>query len=268
MHKESINLKSRRLFYLTEGLTDAPRALVFLHGFPDSPEVWRHQFAYFKNKYRLVASFAPGLEQQKLERFPNADELAMDYIELCEELGIEEAILVVHDLGGPVAGRMLRLAPRLVTKCIFINSPTLEQMYFRKKYFSQLLKSSYILLFQVPEVTKKVLRLIWPTLQKKILQDNKINSPEHLHSKQVLESIYLYRSFFKEIPKLAKLGILKTEGKCVFIWGERDPYLNVPTSEELDANFNDYQLEVIPGHHWLQLEKPDAINKIIQKYLD
>ena len=183
------------------------------------------------------------------------------------EQAVGEITIVAHDLGGAVAARMLMKSPNLFKRCIFINSLSVEQMYFRKKDLKQVKKSYYIFLFQSPKLATKIVKLFWKNLQPVILKKNKIDVAENYNGIEVLESIKLYKSFFSEIRNLFRKKPSKISTTCHFIWAKNDYYLNSPTKEELDTHYQDYQLEVIDGHHWLQLERPQNINELIERKL-
>lgn len=267
MQRNSKIIGNRKVSYLTGSCSDSSVGLVFLHGFPDSPDVWRNQLKFFGEKYTILAPCTPGIWDAPLSYVPTADELAKDIIDLCNEFSFKHAYIIAHDLGGPVAGKMLAQAPAFFKKCIFINSLTIEQMYFRKKYFSQILKSYYIFLFQIPRLAKKVLKKIWPAMQKKMLKDNLIDEKENYQGPEVLASVGLYRSFFSEIKYFIGEEPHRISHHCEFIWGKNDAYLNIPTEEELETFYQSYNLTLVDSAHWPQLHLAEEVNNLIARSL-
>lgn len=265
------DLKKRRMSYLRSSLNHngepKKNTMIFLHGFPDTPHAWRFQFSHFYPNYVLIAPYAPGVDGEVVRNTPTLDELAIDYIELLHEQAVGEITIIAHDLGGPVAARMLMKSPDLFKSCIFLNSLSIEQMYFRKKYLKQVKKSYYIFLFQSSKLATKVVKLFWKKLQPVILKANRIDKPENYNGIEVLESIKLYKSFFSEVRLLFRKTPNKIKTTCHFIWAKDDYYLNSPTKEELETHYEDYDLEIIDGHHWLQLERPQNINELIERKL-
>jgi pimeloyl-ACP methyl ester carboxylesterase len=259
-------LHSRTITLLESVSPGQEHALVFLHGFPDDPLAWRNQFDYFKKDYAIIAPYAPGVDGIPCKKTPRLDQLTNEYLEIIKQYNFKKVTIIGHDLGGPVAARLLNL-DNVFHKAILINGPSIEQMYFRKKDFQQLKKSWYIFLFQIPTLPKKVLKLSWKLMQKQALKDNHIDNPENYHDKLVLEGIDLYRSFFNEVNQLMHQSPNPESKPVDFIWSAKDLYLNIPTKEELDNHFKKYTLEVIEAHHWPQLEQPDLINTLIEKRL-
>jgi pimeloyl-ACP methyl ester carboxylesterase len=258
--------------HLLEKVAPKPskKAVLLLHGFPDNPWSWRNQFEFLsthKKEYTLVAPYAPGiLSKQKVL---NLESLAMAYLALIDSYQSNEVTIIAHDLGGPVAAKMAQLAPSKRTsikKIIMINAPSIEQMFYRKNNLKQLKKSWYIFLFQIPNLPKKFIQLNWKSIQQKALKLNRIVDEKNFFEPSVLNAIELYRVFFKEVPSLIK-NLKTVHIPCDFIWSKNDPYLEIPSRTELDLLYSNYSLEVIDAYHWPQLEKPNLINKLIEKRL-
>ena len=55
MDQQRVTLASGiELDTIDTGPRDAP-VLIFLHGFPESHRTWRHQIAYFSDRFRCIA---------------------------------------------------------------------------------------------------------------------------------------------------------------------------------------------------------------------
>ena len=88
--------------------------ILFLHGFPDNPEVWRYCVEF--------------LEGRAVCRTPELHSLTFeDQIKRVHEMTEEgPAVLVGHDMGGPLAIEYSLLHPSKVRRVILINSMGLE----------------------------------------------------------------------------------------------------------------------------------------------
>lgn len=92
--------------------------VVLLHGWPESWYSWRHQFApLVAAGYRVVAPDQRGYARSEQPSDPTAYtmlHLAGDVIALIKELGEEQAVVVGHDIGAPVAWVTAMLRPDVV----------------------------------------------------------------------------------------------------------------------------------------------------------
>lgn len=103
--------------------------VLLLHGFPESWYSWRHQFAPLAEAgYRVVApdqrgyarsDRASGIEDYTLPH------LVGDVVALIGALGAENAVVVGHDWGAPVAWSTALLRPDLVRGVVGLSVPPL-----------------------------------------------------------------------------------------------------------------------------------------------
>lgn len=90
--------------YLEAG---AGPALVWLHGIGSGARSWRHQKAFFSDRFRVVMWNAPGYGQSTPHRndFPSAGDYAVSLVGLLDSLQIRRCHLVGHSLGALMAAR-------------------------------------------------------------------------------------------------------------------------------------------------------------------
>src|SRR5687768_11169988 len=89
----------------------------FIHGFPDDPESWHHQFDYFSKKYPVVAPYLRGCgpsEPARDKRRYDMDAVALDHLEILRReerrYGPDRKVVVVgHDIGGIHSYTLARL---------------------------------------------------------------------------------------------------------------------------------------------------------------
>jgi pimeloyl-ACP methyl ester carboxylesterase len=101
--------------------------VVLLHGFPESWYSWRHQLrALSEAGYRVVAPDQRGYGQT--DRPESIDKYSMfhlvgDVIGLLDALGEEQAVVVGHDWGAPVAWQTALLRPDRVRGVVGLSVP-------------------------------------------------------------------------------------------------------------------------------------------------
>ena len=103
------------------GAADAPRRIVFVHGFPEGAFVW--------DDLMRAQCVAPNLRGYERSSAPStlpsyrAKFLVEDLGSLIEQLGAPVDLLVAHDWGGGVAWNLAALRPALMRHLVIINSP-------------------------------------------------------------------------------------------------------------------------------------------------
>lgn len=137
-----------------EGPVDAP-PLIFLHGFPESHRTWRHQIAYFKDRYRCIAPDQRGYRGSSKPQDVNSytpDKLIGDIFLLADALSLPKFTIVGHDWGGAIAwGIALGGQHMRVERAVIANAP--HPMTFQKLLYThpgQREASQYIRGFRDP----------------------------------------------------------------------------------------------------------------------
>uniref|UniRef100_A0A8B9TM75 AB hydrolase-1 domain-containing protein n=1 Tax=Anas platyrhynchos TaxID=8839 RepID=A0A8B9TM75_ANAPL len=162
-----------RLHYVARGPPTAP-LLLLLHGFPQNWFCWRHQLLEFSTRYRVVALDLRGCgasEKPPGKESYRPEVLLEDVREVIEVLGTPEGhvgataghpkcVLVGHDWGGVLAWELAAGHPDLVEKLVIIDaSHRAVFARFSAWHPSQLLRSSYVFLFQLPLLPELLLSM-------------------------------------------------------------------------------------------------------------
>ncbi len=311
-----IEVDGLRLHIAEEG--EGP-LIVLLHGFPECWYSWRHQFSPLATAgYHVVAPDQRGYARS--DRPAGTDDytilhLVGDVIGLIHALGEEEAIVIGHDWGAPVAWTAAQLRPDVVTAVAGLSvapatrgrTPPLQSM--REKFDGQF----YWNYFETPgvadaELARDIRETFLLTLYG-ACGDNPHNNPP---SQPLVRP---GRGFLDRIKPPAKLpGWLTEEDLDVFtaefteagFTGGLNWYRNLDRNWELTAAWHDVPVRVpalyvtgdrdlvhhfpgmdrllphltrihprlrepvvLPGcGHWIQQERPDAVNAALLEFLD
>ena len=119
MNGETISLRNGRTWQVHSG--GAGPQLLWLHGLrgvdPADPLL-----AALQKRYRVTAPVAPGFNDlDELSRIDNIHELALDYDDLIEELGLKDFILVGNSFGAMAAAEIAAHFPRRATRLILLT---------------------------------------------------------------------------------------------------------------------------------------------------
>ena len=119
-------LPSRAVRYLEEG--NGRRALVLLHAFPLSADMWLPQLHRVPSGWRVIApdlrgfrGAGPGFDDPGLEHM-TMDDYARDVLALMGHLDVERAVIAGLSMGGYVAFALLGLAPERVSGLVLANT--------------------------------------------------------------------------------------------------------------------------------------------------
>jgi 2-hydroxymuconate-semialdehyde hydrolase len=100
--------------------------LVLLHGLPTSSYLWHDVMRDLERAHPMVAPDLLGFGRS--ERPARRERYALEaqarlMLQVLDELGLERAVLVGHDLGGTIAVHMTALAPERVAGLVLLHSP-------------------------------------------------------------------------------------------------------------------------------------------------
>jgi pimeloyl-ACP methyl ester carboxylesterase len=118
------------VFYREAGPTDAP-AILLLHGFPTSSQMFRNLIPKLADKYRVVAPDYPGYGHSATparDTFAYTFDNLADVVEkFTEKVGLKKYALYVQDYGAPVGYRLAAKHPDRVTAIVVQNGNAYDE---------------------------------------------------------------------------------------------------------------------------------------------
>ena len=187
-----------------------------------------------------------------------------------DKLGLEQASLVGHSIGGGTAILFAVQSRKRVNKLVLVDSAGIPNpLPFRAK------------LFNLPGVGEFLMRLNTDAVRKKNLADLWIHDMENVSdqdfenlmrfqkikgSNEVLLSV-LRKQFFNtlgdEINQLAKLDI-----PVLIVWGGDEANIPLERGQEMHQILQGSRLEIIKGAgHMPNFEKPEVFNELAIDFL-
>ncbi|GII27241.1 alpha/beta fold hydrolase [Planotetraspora mira] len=249
--------------------------VLLLHGWPDTHDLWRNQVAALTAAgYRTIAPDLRGLgdsdkpgtvEEYRVMR------LVGDQAALLDRLQVPKVHLIAHDWGAAIAWAMAALMPERVASltCMSVGHPTA----FAAAGLVQRQKSWYMLLFQFPGIAER-----W------LSQDDFRNFREWAHHpdheavvarlrvpEALSASLGLYRanvppeSLVSPPPQLPPI-----QAPTMGVWSTGD-FALAEAGMTGSAAFvaGPWRYERVEGAgHWLQLEAPDQVNRLLLDFLN
>jgi pimeloyl-ACP methyl ester carboxylesterase len=126
----TVKVSDLNVFYREAGPKDAP-AVLMLHGFPTSSQMFRNLIPALADGYRVLAPDYPGFGHSSM---PPRDEFAYTFDNLAgvveeftELLGLSKYALYVQDYGAPVGFRLASRHPDRVTAIVVQNGNAYDE---------------------------------------------------------------------------------------------------------------------------------------------
>jgi pimeloyl-ACP methyl ester carboxylesterase len=126
----TVDIDGTEIFYREAGSRDAP-AILLLHGFPTSSQMFRNLIPLLADRYRVLAPDYPGFGHSAApDRTSFAytfDHYAQLIGKLIEQVGLNRYALYVMDYGAPVGFRIATAHPDRVTALIVQNGNAYDE---------------------------------------------------------------------------------------------------------------------------------------------
>jgi pimeloyl-ACP methyl ester carboxylesterase len=257
--------------------------VVLLHGFPEFWYSWRRQLpALAAAGFHAVAPDLRGYNAS--DKPSNVSDyrirhLVDDVAGLIAALGERRAHVVGHDWGGVIAWKLAMLRPDLVERLVILNAPHPAAFARALGSPAQWLRSHYMVFFQIPWLPEWLLStgdftLLGRTLRREPVVREAFTAEDVAHYKHALTrpgaltaALNYYRATFR-YPSELRRGARQVTAPTLLIWGERDRYLGIGMTEELDQWVPNLQVERIPeASHWVQNDAPGRVNELLLQFL-
>ncbi len=268
-----------RLHYVTQG--EGPLMLM-LHGFPEFWYSWRHQIPEFAKDFKVVALDLRGYNDSDKPKAQSAyvmDEFIKDVEGVIKGLGYDRCVLVGHDWGGAIAWSFAYFHPEMVEQLIVLNLPHPAKFAEGLRTPQQLLRSSYIFLFQLPWLPELLLQssdyqaienaFKGMAVNKTAFTQADINAYKDAAAKRgaLTAMLNYYRNFTQQKVLSEDWSVL--EVPTLMIWGEEDTALGKELTYGTAAYVRNLQIRYIPKcSHWVQQEQPQLVNQYMREFLE
>ncbi|WP_024746348.1 alpha/beta fold hydrolase [Levilactobacillus namurensis] len=251
-----------RLTYHEFGTGDP---IVLLHGFPEDGQSWHTVSQQLvAAEYRTIIPEMRGYTPQASPAARTAyrtDHLAADIIGLLDTLQLQRVHLVGHDWGGQLAWKIAQWYPQRIKQLTVVATPHPKAMLWAYRHSTQLFRSAYVGLFQVPQLPERVVA----QYLRRFLRCSGLNATEASRLSQKFQRpakltgpLNWYRALFlRDQPATPDDQI---HVPTVFVWGQHDAFLGAAAAEKTaDFIAAPYHFMVVNGGHWLPEERPELV---------
>jgi epoxide hydrolase 4 len=260
------------------------RLVLCLHGFPESSFSWRYQLPLLARLgYR---AWAPDLRGYgKTSRPAGVAAYALENLEedvaaLIEASGAQDVVLMGHDWGALIAWHYAMFGRVPISKLIIMNVPHPELAQKGLRTMRQLAKSWYIFFFQLPWIPEWALArngceaigraFRGMAVDKSRFPDEvlRVYCEAAAQPGALTAMLNYYRALIRGLKRSRRRGTRRIEVPTLMIWGEVDTALGKELTFGTDKYVTDLTLHYLPNvSHWVQQEAPEAVNRMIEAWL-
>ena len=261
-------------FYVRDEGSGTP--VILLHGFPDTGDVWRKQVpALVQHGFRAIV---PDMRGRGRSGKPEAvsdyrlSSIVRDVAGILDVLRIERAHVVGHDWGAGVAWLVAALAPERVDRLVAISvgapgaaaRPTLEA--FQKGWYRLLLLFEGVAEEVIQRDDWYLFRMFLGGAQDTDAYVKTLSEPGAL-----TPALNWYRA---NLPVQAIFGrsggpqLPMVKADTLGIWSTGDLYLTEEAMTRSEQRVQGHwRYERFEGSHWVPLDEPDRLNRLLLEFL-
>jgi pimeloyl-ACP methyl ester carboxylesterase len=264
---EFLDLDGARLYYYAAGTRGEGEPIVFVHGFPTSSHLWRDVVPLVPAGHRVVVLDLLGFGRSDP---PNGRDVslaghAQRVLQMLDQLRIQRATIVGHDIGGGIAQWLAVRHPARVARLCLVNSVGLDAWPTRDV---RVAKASLPLTRHLPATW--ILGVVKTDLQRGYAEGERgqhsieqylkpFVSPE---GRDVLVEHLLALDSAETMALAPRLG--NVVAPTALVWGAHDPFLTLDLARRLQAAIPGATLETITDvRHFVPEEAPETVAGVL-----
>jgi 2-hydroxymuconate-semialdehyde hydrolase len=246
-------------------------AVLLLHGIPSSSYLWRDVIGSLSASFDVLAPdlLGYGDSDKRLDADLSIAAQARYMVAFMETLGVHQAAVIGHDIGGGVAQLMAVDEPQRVARLILIDSavdnnwpvPVIARL--KEPAWDQIMVNIDM---------RKGLR---EGLEKGIVTTGRVTDEVVDEWTRPFQDLGGRRAYLRAARALNNRDLLsrskhieEIETPTLILWGANDAFLEPRWTEVLQRKFRNSTVEIIdPGGHFLPLDRPDAVVEAITRFL-
>lgn len=259
LNNETIRLKNGRSWHVYTGGTGP--TLIWLHGLTginsSDPII-----AALQRKHRVVAPLAPGFtDLAELDEIGNIHELALDYDDLLDHLGLEGAVIAGHSFGAMIAAEIASHFPRRAKQLVLLAPVGLwNEKYPGRDVFAEPFVDVESFLWHDKEARAAL-------AARRSNEEGPTNPAEQIIA--VAQSLTAVTKFVWPIPeKGLHKRLPRIAASTLAVFGAEDTFISPRYAEDFSRGLRRLQTAVISGAgHMLPYERTEEVAGLIERFL-
>ena len=271
--EEYINVNGIRTRYWTAG--DKGPALLLIHGFGASVEIWQHNIEPLAKFYKVYAIDLVGFGRTEKHEGPYTPSFMVDFInDALTVLNLEKVTLIGLSMGGGLSILYTLRFPHKVDKLVLVDSAGLG----KEVIFSMRLMS---LPFLGEFVTKPSRKMAYLFFKPAVLNPTQLKGQftdiyYELFSLpgaqtallKVLRSMCTIFGTKKDVLDETMMNLHRITSPTLIIWGRQDAILPLKQAYYAKEKISNSKLHIIEQcGHMPNFEKPDEFNQVVLDFL-
>jgi len=259
----SYGVGSKALYFFSNNLNPNRDTLIFIHGFPDGPDIWNDLTCFFKERYNLVIPFLPGIHPKCESNKNMMNSFLLQVIKFVNDLKLNRKVhLIGHDVGGVLIDKLSFLLGGDCSSLTFINTMGLG-LYTDNLRYRQALKSWYVPIFYTP--VGKLLISKTRSFSEKLIKS--IDASSNIDSfPQKLNSIGLYREFLNDLSTSIKNQRVN-DSRSLFLLSTNDPFVRIPCQTKIRKFYPNSTVRAVKGGHWEFYHRAEYFSQLINNHI-
>lgn len=255
----------------------AGQPVLLLHGFPDSSLGFRELCeALAARGFRAIAPdlLGYGLSDKPPGLAPYRSTAAVEDLAALARWAGGAVAVVGHDWGGTLSYCFAAEHPELVRKLVVINAAHPESYARALRRSLQLLRSWYILFFQLRKIAEWVVtrRLVFRWMLRRLVAHRVVMTDaraeaarrELLRPGAATAALGYYRAAFRWPIRCPK----PIQAPTLLLWGDADPALDPRLARDLDPYLSDVRVHHVEGAgHFVHWDEPQRVVDEVTSFL-
>ena len=271
--EEYINVNGIRTRYWTAG--DKGPALLLIHGFGASVEIWQHNIEPLAKFYKVYAIDLVGFGRTEKHEGPYTPSFMVDFInDALTVLNLEKVTLIGLSMGGGLSILYTLRFPHKVDKLVLVDSAGLG----KEVIFSMRLMS---LPFLGEFVTKPSRKMAYLFFKPAVLNPNQLKGQftdiyyelfslpgAQTAMLKVIRSGCNIFGIKKDVLNETLMNLHRITSPTLIIWGRQDAILPLKQAYYAKEKISNSKLHIIEQcGHMPNFEKPDEFNQVVLDFL-
>ncbi|MGB7338901.1 MAG: alpha/beta hydrolase [Phototrophicaceae bacterium] len=264
---QQLNIQNTNIFVHESG---EGMPVLFLHGSPDTHDMWLPAIEHIGDGVRSIAIDLPGFGQSTMpDDFSLSLDNMADFIcELVTSLNIEDPVtLVTSDFGGHYGLAFTTKYPTMVCGVAISNTNFFRdyQWHFFAKLYRVPFIGELLVASASRDMMKKTLKGVSPALPDSYIDSSYDSGFGSSSVRKTILRMYRERSSKDFVKWDDKLQNILQEKPAIVLWGDKDPFITSDYAERWGKaevhHFKEYS-------HWLPLEAPEAYAEVLGRWIE